>query len=491
MNRPLMNLPRDNEGGFALITALLVMMVASALVVASIALATHSGGQSAQQRNATAALHAADYGLQTELSALSASSISGVPTLPPCTSSSGLLPGTSLPAQWYAVSVFGWAPPSTGTPACTTSSLTRTIISTGYAIGAGVGTTPSSTPPTGAVSRTVVARITLQPAGATSNGGYGFPDAITALKGSGNGQSGAIASGSGAPLTVSGLSGNPVSIRADGPVTLTGGTLTLGSSTISNSLESWDDVTLSGTTITGNVASAKTLSLTNSTSITGNALGTTVSTTGGSAVSGVTRVQTPTLPTQPPVPSFPTPADPGWGYWLALTGGSVQSGCPGAGTLSGLYVLTTSTPCVINSTTLSPISGSTGVAIIVTGAANLTVTVPSSVPSGAQLYLVATNGDLTLNGSGAALPVFAYGSGTVTLNGTNGAIAGQVIGGNVTTSAATSLVAESVSTNVGTTPTFPPDFAFPNFTGTGAPPPGFVPQITDEYLCAPLATTAC
>jgi hypothetical protein len=493
-NRHFRNQPRNNEDGLALITALLVMMVASALVVASVSLATHSGGQSAEQRNATAALHAADFGLQTELATLSASSTGGVPAVPPCTSSSGLLPGTSLPAEWYSVSVYSWTPGSSANPACSsTPGLTRTIISTGYAVGAGVGTTPPTLPPGGAVSRTVVAHITLQPAGATSNGGYGFPDAITALKGAGNGQTGAIASGSGFPLTVSGLSGNPVSIRADGPVTLTGGTLTLGSSTISNSLQSWDNITLSGTTVTGNVASAKTLSLTNSTAITGNALGTTVTPTGGSTVTGVTRDQTPTLPTQPPPPLFPSPVDPGWANWLALTGGSVQSGCPGSATLSGLYVLTTGTPCTITSSTLSPVAGSTAVAVIVTSPALLTVTVPSIVPSGAQLYLIAANaanGNLTLNGSGAALPVFAYGSGTVTLNGSGGAIAGQVIGGNITTTGPTSLAAQSVSTTVGTTPTFPPDFAFPSYGGT-APPPGYVPQITDEYLCAPLTTTAC
>jgi hypothetical protein len=472
MNLHLERRARRGEEGMALVMALLVGMIATAMVVASLALATHSGGQSAEQRNATAALAAADYGLQQELASLSSSAGGGVLTPPSCTpinsGSASLLPSTSLPAQWFAVSL----------PSCSTSVLTRTIISTGYALGEGIGSSAPATPPSTAVVRTVVAHVTLQPAGATSNGGYGFPDAITALKGAGTG---AITSTSAFPLSVSGLSGNPVSIRADGPVSLSGGTLTLSSGLTTNSLTGWDNVSLSGTTLTGNVASAKTVTLTNSSAVTGNVLGTTISTT-GSTVSGVSRVGTATLPTQPPVPSFPTPADTGWANWTALTGGSVTTTCPTNGTLTGTYVLTAT--CAS-----APSAISTGaVAIIVNAAANLTITLPANPgPGPSQLYLVVTNGNLTVTGSGVAVPVFAYASGSISVGGT---LVGQLVGGSIITNAATNLLAEPVSTTVSGTPTFPPDFAFPTFGGA-VPPLGFVPQINDEYLCSPGATAAC
>ena len=455
-----------------MVTAVLVMMVASALVVASVALATHSDGQSGDQRNATAALHAADYGLHLELESLAASPVGGVPVAPSCTAiPAGLLPNTSLPAQWFSVTLSG----------CSIASLTRTIVATGYA--AGSGAIPAASPPSGAVKRTVVAHVTLQPAGAISNGGYGFPDAITAVKGTGTGQTGAITASVG-PLSVSGLSGNSVSIRADGAVNLSGGTLTLASSQISNSLSAWGSVTLSGTTVTGNVSSASSVSL-GSSSVSGNVLATSVTNT-SSSVSGATRIQTSILPSQPPVPLFPSPADPGWANWLALTGGaSAQTACPGSATLSGLYVLTG--PCTISSSTLTPIAGYSAVAIILNAAANLTITVPTNVAASSQLYLIVTNGNLNLTGSGTALSVFGYASGSVTVAGT---IVGQLVGGNVTTSASANLIAQPVSTLVSGTPTFPPDFAFPSLA-SGPAPTGFVPQINDEYLCAPGVTTAC
>ena len=78
-----------------MITALLVMMVCTVVVTASLALAVHSNGQSADQRNLTAALHAADYGLHEELAYLA-----GQPSANSCTPiPGGLLPNTSLPAS--------------------------------------------------------------------------------------------------------------------------------------------------------------------------------------------------------------------------------------------------------------------------------------------------------------------------------------------------------------------------------------------------------
>ncbi len=85
--------------------------------------------------------------------------------------------------------------------------------------------------------------------------------------------------------------------------------------------------------------------------------------------------------------------------------------------------------------------------------------------------------------------MFAYASGTVTVAGS--AIVGQLVGGNVVAaSAPTNLIAQLVSTTIGVTPTFPPDFAPPSVV-SGPPPTGFVPQINDEYLCAPGVTSAC
>ncbi|MDQ1415881.1 MAG: hypothetical protein QOF81_1494 [Acidimicrobiaceae bacterium] len=454
-------LPHD-EQGIAMITALLVMMVLTVVLTASIALAVHANGQSANQRNQTAALHAADYGLHEQLASLAGQPSIGGATCTPIAPT--LLPDSSLPAEWFSVTM----------PGCVASSPTRTIIATGYALGA--GTNPPANPPATAFTRSVVAHITLQPAGAVSSGGYGFPDAILTLKGAGAGQTGALTASSN-PLTVSGLGGYPSSIRADGPVTLSGGQLNLSSGQAANSLSSWDNITLTNTPVSGNVASAKTVNL-NSSNVSGSVEGSTVNLLGSPPSSvGTYRNGTVKLPTQPPVPLFPSPADPGWANWLALTGGSVQSACPAGGTLSGLYVLSAS--CSISPSAVA--AGPVAVIVNAAGAANLTVNLPSYLGSGpSQLYLIAANGNLTLTNAGAAVQVFAYGSGTVTVGGT---IVGQIVGGNVTTSAATNLIATSL-------PAVAPDFAFPT-GGTGPTPTGFVPQIIDEYLCAPGVAAAC
>ncbi len=453
-----------------MITALLIMMVCTVVVTASLALAVHSDGQSADQRNLTAALHAADYGLQEELANLAGQPTSSGATCTPIAAS--LLPNTSLPTQWFSVTM----------PGCTTGNLTRTIIATGYALGD--GSAPQASPPATAAVRTEVAHVTLQPAGALSNGGYGFPDAVLALKGAGANQTGAILAASGNPLTVSGVNG-PESIRADGPVTLSNSPLPLSSGQSTGSLSSWDNITLNSSPVTGNVVSGKTVTL-NSSNVSGYVEGTTVNLGSPASTVGSSRSGTVQLPTQPPVPTFTYSST----DWLALTGGSVQTGCPGSATLSGLYVLTAT--CTITSSMLTPVTGYSAVAVIINATADLTLTVPSTITSSAQLYLIVTNGTLTLNGSGAAVPVFAYGAGTVKLSGAGGAIVGQIVGGNIVTSASTSLLAESVSTTTVSSGvvTFAPDFAFPA-AGSGPPPTGFVPQVNDEYLCAPGVTSAC
>lgn len=465
-----MRLTRRSEQGIALITSLLVMMVCTAVVTASLALATHTEGQSADQRNLTAALHAADYGLQAELASLSGQPGAGGPNC--AVVSPALLPNTSLPAEWFSVTMSG----------CSASSLTPTIISTGYAVG--TGSSPPASPPAAALRRTLVAHVTLQPAGATSNGGYGFPDAITALKSTGH--AGALSTSSGSPLTVTGLGGYPVSIRAVGPVSLSNGQLTLSSGQTADSLSSWDNITLSANPVTGNLVSAKAVTLTNS-NVSGFVDATTINVGSPPSSVGSSRSGTVVLPTQPPPPLFPSPADSGWANWTALTGtsatGVTGTTCP-TGTLTGVYVL--SATCSI---TPSALNGPVAVIVNTASTANLTVTLPSYLgPSAAQLYLIVTDGALTLNDAGAAVPVFAYASDTVSVGGT---IVGQLIGGNVTTNASTNLIAEAVSTTVGGTPTFPPDFAFPAATAGVPPPTGYVPQLNDEYPCAPGVTIAC
>lgn len=463
----LVNRPRPTgtagEQGIALISSVLIMMVCTVVVTASLALAVHSNTQSADQRNLTAALHAADYGLQEELASLGGQPTSAGATCTPI--AGGILPGTSLPTQWFSVTM----------PSCSAASANRTIIATGYAIGA--GSNPPANPPTTAAVRTVVAHITLQPAGAVSNGGYGFPDAITALKGSGAGQSGNLTAAGANPLTVT--ADGPESIRADGAVTLTNGSLPLSSGQTTASLSAWGDVTLTNNAVTGNVVSGGTVSL-NSSNVSGYVdaptihLGTPPSTVGSS------RVGTVVLPTQPPVPTFTYSSS----DWLTFTGAaSATTTCPASGaTLTGLYVLTSS--C----TTAPAAIGTGAVAIIVNAAGNLTLTLPSYTGSGpSQLYLIVTNGDLTVSDAGAAAQVFAYGSGTVSVSGT---IVGQLAGGNVTTVAATNLIAQTVSTTVGNTVTYPPDFSFPA-AGAGPSPTGFVPLVSDEYLCPAGATAPC
>jgi hypothetical protein len=133
---------------------------------------------------------------------------------------------------------------------------------------------------------------------------------------------------------------------------------------------------------------------------------------------------------------------------------------------------------------------STGaVAIIVNAAGNLTLTLPSYTgPGPSQLYLIVTNGNLTLTDGGGAVQVFAYGSGTITASGT---IVGQLAGGSIATSGATNLISQLVSTTVSNVVTYPPGFAFPAAAGGTPAPTGFIPLLNDEYLCAPGATTAC
>ncbi|HEX3541920.1 MAG TPA: hypothetical protein VHT75_15915 [Acidimicrobiales bacterium] len=461
MNR-LRRTPTADEQGIALISSVLIMMVCTVVVTASLALAVHSNTQSADQRNLTAALHAADYGLQEELASLAGQPTSTGAT---CTAiTGGILPGTSLPTQWFSVTM----------PACSAGSANRTIIATGYAIGAGAN--PPANPPTTAAVRTVVAHITLQPAGAVSNGGYGFPDAITALKGSGANQSGNITAAGASPLTVT--ADGPESIRADGAVTLTNGSLPLSSGQTAASLSAWDDVTLTNNPVTGNVVSGDTVSL-NSSNVSGYVDAPTIHLGSPPSTVGSSRVGTVQLPTQPPVPTFTYSTS----DWLAFTGaGAATTTCPSAGTLTGLYVLTsscTATPAAI---------GTGAVAIIVNAAGNLTLTLPSYTgPGPSQLYLIVTNGNLTLTDAGASAQVFAYGSGTVSVSGT---IVGQLAGGNIATLAATNLIAQTVSTTVSNVVTYPPDFSFPA-AGSGPSPTGFVPLVNDEYLCSAGATTPC
>ncbi|MDQ6616258.1 MAG: hypothetical protein M3083_16345 [Actinomycetota bacterium] len=450
----------QHEEGIAMITALLVMMICGVLVIASLALATHSSGQSAQQRNLTAALHAAEYGLQEEMAALAAPN--GASICPPTTATAQLLPDAALPAQWYAVT-------SPTTPACNpapSGTITKVIIATGYAIGA--GSSPPLTPPTTAATRTIVAHVTLQPAGATSSGGYGFPDAVLALKGSGA-QTGNITASTAYPLTVTGIGLYAPTVRADGAVSLSGGKLTLATGQTFNSLSSWGSVSLTSNPVTGNVASTGSVTLATGSNVTGNVIGSSVAQDSQSTVSGNVRTGTATLPAQPPVPTFTYNS----GDWSTLTGGgSPTTSCPPAsGSLSGFYSVSVS--C-----TFTPTAVSGTVAVIATGNANLTVNLPSYT-GGSQLYLIAAGGTVTITGGGTGLPVFVYGSAGVTVGGT---IVGQLAGGSIATSAPTNLDAELVGA--------PPDFAFPTPVPSPAPT-GYVPQISDEYLCAPKTTTAC
>ncbi|HEX3425307.1 MAG TPA: hypothetical protein VHT30_04190 [Acidimicrobiales bacterium] len=449
-----------DESGLAMIMALIIMMVCVVVVSASILLAIHSGQQSSVQRNETAALHAADYGLQEELASLAGQpSVTGA-TCTPITTSATAVPNASLPAEWYLVSM----------PGCTATSTTRTVIATGYALGEGIN--PSVTrPPSTAQSRVVVAHITLQPAGALSSGGYGFPDALLSLSGGGSGQSGNL---TGTSLTVSGVGTYAPTVRADGTVSLTSSNLSLAEGASINSLSAWGNATLSATTVTGDVTSSGTVTLSNASTVTapsgdgGNVIGSSV-TNNSSTVSGSIRQGTNILPTKPPVPTFTYNVS----DWLSLTGSATASStCPTSGTLSGLYY-------VGSTCSSSPTSVSGTVAIVYTGTGTLTVNLPSST-GGTALYLIAPNGSVSITDSGTAMPVFVYGGAGVTTSGT---IVGQLAGGNIATAAATSVLAELVGA--------PPDFSFPASAAGTVPPTGFVPEINDEYLCPAGTTSAC
>jgi len=456
VTRHLHPIGRGDEQGMAMIMAMLIMLICTVVVTASLALAVHSNGQSADQRNLTAALHAADYGLQEELASLAGQPSSGGASCTPIDSGTAtLLPNTSLPAQWFSVSL----------PSCSTSSLTRTIISTGYALGD--GSSPATTPPSTSQARTVVSHVTLQPAGALSNGGYGFPDAVLSF--------GALTATSSAALTVNPLAGYATSIRADGAISLAGGQ-------IGTSLSSWSSIALSNVNpVTGNISSSGAVGLSNTTVVNGNVVGASVSQDGTSTVSGTVRSGVTTLPVQPPAPTF--------GYlqsdWTTLTGaGAASLSCPASSTLTGLYYFT-SLSCGMTPTAIA-----TGAVAVIDNSGNMNITIPAFPgPGPTQLYLIAPNGNISITSNGAAgVQVFAYASGTLSVSGT---IVGQLVGGSVSTTAATTLDAQLVSTTTAAGAVdFPPDFAFPTPAPNPAPT-GFVPQISDEYLCPEGVTTAC
>src|SRR4051794_17918195 len=72
-----------DDRGFAMITALLVVVVAAFLGATAVAIATHDQDASARDRARTQSIHAAEAGIDTTLKTISASSL----TTLPCTTS--------------------------------------------------------------------------------------------------------------------------------------------------------------------------------------------------------------------------------------------------------------------------------------------------------------------------------------------------------------------------------------------------------------------
>jgi hypothetical protein len=146
-----------DEQGIALVTAMLVMMIATAITVGVVALSAHNSSDSAFDRNRTIAISAAEAGIDDYLASLVTANTTSV-----CTAFSKTLP--TVPGSSYSVSItlYSTYPPVDGTQmSCPPSGqpLAAIVQSKGTAV---TGGTPSQ------VNRTMETLLKISP----SYGGF-------------------------------------------------------------------------------------------------------------------------------------------------------------------------------------------------------------------------------------------------------------------------------------------------------------------------------
>jgi len=445
--RPRLHRRPADEEGIALITALLIMLLSTVVVAGVLGLAIHTAQRSGLTRNKTAALNAAEAGIQAELSIISTGLCPTAPT------ADTPLPNQTLPTASYVIQ----------TPVACTPYGAATIAATGYV--------PNATNPV--TSTTMVAHINRSAGAPTSSGGYDFPDALFT--------DGSLSSGT---LSLYGTGGSIPSITADGPIAIGGSgntgsllgggingesTVNVGASQIGGAVTG-TTVTLTGPsstnplTVQGSVGAASSLTKTNTT------------------VNGTVTSSGAALQLARPLGTFTYNAS---AIQSALGVGTPATSCPAnqSGWTANFYNMGSCSlgyaPGSYNPAT------SNGITVIVVQGA-FSVNIPQTAVGG-QIYVVDAGGvgdALTITGSGSSLPVFAYTDGSLTLSGN---VVGQ-------------MAAHSISiTGSQTTMTFsPPAIAFPSIafnngyfapTGLTSGSNPYISTVSNEYQCP--GTTTC
>jgi Tfp pilus assembly protein PilX len=474
--------PSDEEG-IALITALLIMLLSTAVVAGILGLAIHTAQRSGLTRNKTAALNAAEAGIQAELSLISDGSC------PNAATAETPLPNQALPTASYIIHA---SPAGTN---CTVNG-SAVISATGYV--------PNATNPVATI--TMVAHISRSAGAPTSSGGYDFPDALFAAGPEGSGTStDGVLSDSGA-LNLYGTGGSIPNITADSISIIgsgsqlggavagqvqpegysTNGTVSVAAAQIGGQVTGVN-VALTGMTVEGGVAASGNLSLTN---VTLNGAGTYGGTYIHSGGSGTVSSGSPVLPLGRPLGTFAnTP-----GTQTAIASLGVGTGSPAAPTTScpasatawtaNFYDIGGSCASGYNPGSYSPATSNGITVIVVRGTFN--VTVPQSAVGG-QLYVIDSGGgssdSLTIAGSGSTLPVFAFTDGALHLSGT---LVGQMAADNITAAPDTTMTfAPPAAAIPGIA--FPPGYTAPTSLTTGSNP--YIGTVSYEYQCP--GTTAC
>jgi Tfp pilus assembly protein PilX len=466
------NQPNEpDEQGMAMATSMMIMMLCTIVVATILGLATHSAQRSGLSRDRTAALNAAQAGIQSELSLISDGSC------PTTAVAETALPNQTLPTASYIIQ----APPAA---TCTVNG-PAVIVATGYV--------PNATRPI--TTTTMVAHINRTqgaPVSTGTNGGYDFPDvaftdgSLSATAGALNlfGTGGAVpnvTANTGISIGTSANNGSQLGggLYGQGPVVVyasqiggpvTGTTVSLTGQTASTS----------GLTVQGSVGASGTLALKNTTVNGSITSGGAYTNQGFVTITGSTTSGGPTLPLARPLGAFDNsdPADIG----TTLGVGAATNACPASATAwtSSFYDLTTTCAVGYSPGTFTTPATNGNMVIVVRGA--FTVNLPQTAVGG-QLYIIdagsAGSDSLTITGGGSTLPVFAFTDGTLNLSGN---LVGQVAAHSINVTGATTLTFAPPATPM-------PDIAFP--IGYSAPNLGgvYYSRVAFEYQCA--GATAC
>jgi Tfp pilus assembly protein PilX len=440
-----------DEQGIALIVAMIVLMISVIVVAAVLQLATHTAQQSGFGRDRTAAVNAAEAGIQSELSTLSSG------TCPSAAGSETALLNQSSPAASYKI----LAPVS-----CTT----------GAAVIAATGYVPNATNPV--YETTMVAHVNRSqgaPVSGGTAGGYDFPDAVFT--------DGTLTATSGT-LNLYGSGGDIANLTADGAINI--GSSAFPGSLLGGAVSGENSVNVYAASIGGSVAGT-------SITLNGGTNGMTVSGAVGASsslsktnvtINGTTTSSGASLPQSRPIGTFSNNVS-DIGTTLGV-GSSATTLCPASATgwTAAFYDITTSCTTVGGyAPTSFSTTASNGVQVLVVQG-SLTVTVPPTAVGGA-LYIVDAGGtgdSLTISDSGSTLPVFAFTDGSMSVSGT---LAGQLAAHSITfTGASTSLTFRPPATPMPDI-AFPTGYFAPTLTGSNA----FVSTVSYEYQCP--GTTAC